>query len=129
MTVTASLVEAVLDLAQREHATKVVEVHLKVGKLRALSIEQLKFCYDILSKQTILEGSKLLVDETPGKVRCSSCDYAGEVDSGDDAYHFGVVSMVCPKCANMLEIEGGDECVISKVRMTAGERSIGTIKT
>jgi hydrogenase nickel incorporation protein HypA/HybF len=120
MTITASLVEAVTDLAKQQGAKRVIEVHLRVGKLRALSIDQVKFSYEILTKGTLLDGSKLIVEETPGKVRCSVCKYGEEFDpQGDLAYHFGLPPLVCPNCGNMLEVEGGDECVITKVRMLA----------
>ena len=52
-----SIVESVLDLAKKQGASKVLGVHMRIGKLRALSTEQLSFSYEILAKGTILEGS------------------------------------------------------------------------
>jgi len=116
-TVTSWIVDALLDLAKKQGASRVVEVHLRIGSLRALSIEQVKFCYGVLSQRTVLEGSKLVVEEVPGKLRCSACGYQGEFNPHDDAFHFGIPPLECPECGEALVVEGGDECVIEKVRM------------
>jgi hydrogenase nickel incorporation protein HypA/HybF len=116
--ITSLLVESLLELARQRGASRVLEVHLRIGKLRALSVDQVRFCYGILVKGTILEGSRLFVRETQGIVRCAVCGYHGMFDSeGNSGFHFGIAGLICPRCANSLTIEGGDECVIARVRM------------
>jgi hydrogenase nickel incorporation protein HypA/HybF len=117
-TITTYLVEALLDLVKQQGPKQVLEVHLKVGKLRALSVEQVKFSYEILAKGTVLEGSRLIAEETNGTVHCSTCNYREEFNPEDPPlFHYGLPRLECPKCGNPLAIEGGDECVITKVRM------------
>jgi hydrogenase nickel incorporation protein HypA/HybF len=114
----SSIVESVLDLASKQGASKVLEVHLRIGKLRALSVEQLRFSYGILAERGVLEGSQLIVEESPGRLRCDRCGYNGEFDpEGDSAFHFGIPLLMCPQCGGSLNIEGGDECLITSVRM------------
>jgi len=125
-TIASSIVEALLDLAREQGSSKVLKVHLRIGKLRALSIEQVKFSYDILAKGTALEGSSLTVEESAGSVRCPSCSYHGEFNPDDLSFHFGVPPLLCPQCGNSLSIDGGDECVITKVRMLASTAKEGT---
>jgi hydrogenase nickel incorporation protein HypA/HybF len=116
--IATSLVEALFEIAKKQSSTKIIEVQLKVGKLRALSLEQLRFSYEVLSKGTLLQGSRLVVEETSGSARCPNCNYAQELpETGDFTYHFGLPRMNCPKCATPLILEGGDECLITKVRM------------
>lgn len=117
LSVATSLVESLTQIAKEKSATKIVEVELKVGKLRLLSLDQLRFSYDILSKGTLLEGSKLRIEETPGTTRCPSCNYAQIIGTADPSYHFGLPQMNCPRCGNDLVVEGGEECLISRVRM------------
>ena len=113
-----SIVESVLDLAAKQGASRVLEVHLRIGKLRALSTEQLCFSYGILAKGGILEGSQLIVEESTGSLTCGHCGYHGEFDpEGDSSFHFGIPPLICPKCGGTLSIEGGDECLITSVRM------------
>jgi hydrogenase nickel incorporation protein HypA/HybF len=117
-TITSSIVEAVLDLARKQGSRMIQEVHLTIGKLRVLSIDQVKFCYDVLAKGTVLEGSKLIVEERTGNLRCPQCNYNSEFNpENDPSFHFGVPPLICPQCGNALTIEGGDELVITRVRM------------
>jgi hydrogenase nickel incorporation protein HypA/HybF len=114
----SSIVESLLDLANKQGASKVLEVHLKIGKLRALSTEQLRFSYGILARGTVLEGSHLIVEESAGRLECPQCNYHGEFDpEGDLSFHFGIPPLICPQCGGGLTIKGGDECMITSVRM------------
>ena len=117
LSIATSLVEALSEIAKKQAATKVVAVRLRVGKLRLISLDQLRFSYEILSKGTLLEGSRLAIEETPGFARCPNCGFAREFETGDMLFHFALPSMKCPKCATDLKIEGGDECLITQVRM------------
>ena len=119
LAITTSLVEALLELVKKQSSTKVLEVHLKVGKLRVLSIDQLKFSYEILSKGTALEGSLLDIEETPGYARCTNCHRAEKLEADDLSFHFSLPQMTCPQCGTKLILEGGDECLITRVRMLA----------
>jgi len=116
-TIASSIVDSVLDLAKQQNSRKVVEVRMKIGKLKVISVDQLKFSYEILSKGTALEGSQLNVLETDGSVKCPNCGYASRMEMDDASFHFGIPSMLCPTCGSGLMIEGGDECIITKVRM------------
>jgi len=116
-TVTSWIVDALLDLVRKQSASRIVEVELRIGKLRALSMDQLKFCYEVLSKGTVLEGSTLVFEESPGKARCKNCGYNSEFDPDGDEYHYGLPILACPACNSTVVVEGGDECVITKVRM------------
>jgi hydrogenase nickel incorporation protein HypA/HybF len=117
--IATSLVESLLELVKKQSASKVLEVRLRVGKLRVLSIDQLKFSYGILSKGTALEGSLLDVEETPGYARCINCHYAEKLEIDDLSFHFSLPQMTCPQCGANLILEGGDELLITRVRMLA----------
>ena len=121
--IATSLVEALLELVEKQFASKVLEVHLSVGKLRVVSIDQLKFSYGILSKGTALEGSTLDVEETPGFARCNNCNYTQKLGTDDPTFHFGLPQMNCPQCETNLILEGGDELLITRVRMLAPSTS------
>ena len=117
-TVTSWLVEALLDIAKKQGSRRVLEVHVKIGKLRALSVEQLMFAYSVLAKGTILEGSKLFVEETNGAVHCAECGHSGKFTPEDQlAYHYVIPLLLCPQCGKNLSVEGGDEFLVTKVRM------------
>ena len=117
-TITSHLVAAVLDYACKQNAKRVLEVQIRIGKLRALSVEQVKFAYGVLVKGTILDGSRLFVEEGAGIVRCLVCGYRRDWNADDaPTYHFGLPPLPCPQCGNSLNVEGGDECVVHRLRM------------
>ena len=127
LSIATSLIDALLEIAKKQSSNKVVAVQLRVGKLRLISVDQLRFSYEVLSKGTVLEGSQLTVVETPGFTRCPNCGYGREFKTADASFHFALPQMKCPKCATNLKIEGGDECIITKVRMTTPSRLTNAI--
>ena len=116
--VVSTLLETVLGLAEGQGATEVLEVHLRVGKLRALPVEEMKQVYNLLAKGTMLESSTLIVEETGAVVHCPRCGYGPslEVKSQGEDYS-AILQLLCPRCGSVLDIQGGDECVITRIRM------------
>lgn len=113
---TTQLVEAVSLEAKSRSAKKVLEVNLVIGKMTFLRADQMKFAYDVLTKNTVLEGSKLNIEESDPDVECEKCGYRGPLDVEEDpAYHFNIPSLSCPKCSTAARIIGGRECTIRSV--------------
>jgi len=115
---TTQVVENVLAEAKRHGAKQVTEVHLLIGKLTFLGIDQVRFSYNILTEDTILKSSKLVIEEKEGTIECPACGYTGPVPIGDDpAYHVPVPSLRCPKCGKAAKIIEGKECMIKSIKM------------
>jgi len=115
---TTQIVENVLQEAEKHNAKKVIEVHLAIGKLTFLGVEQVRFSYDILVKDTMMEGSKLHIEEKNGVVKCSSCGYEGDFMYEDDPmYHVPTPTLRCPKCGGVVDIVGGRECTIKSIKL------------
>jgi hydrogenase nickel incorporation protein HypA/HybF len=72
-----SIVEALLDavqLAAHEHSDgRVLAVHVRVGGLRLVVPETLKFCYEAATRDTVLAGSRLEIEAVPATARCREC--------------------------------------------------------
>jgi hydrogenase nickel incorporation protein HypA/HybF len=116
--ITSQVVECVLKEANQRRAKKVVEVCLVIGSLTFLNPEQVRFWYEILAKDTILEGSELVIEESGGTVKCSKCGYEGAFKYVDDsAFHISMPTLQCPKCEGLVEIVSGRECVIKSIKM------------
>jgi len=115
---TTQIVETVLQEAEKHNAKRVTKVHLVIGKLTFLGLEQVRFSYDVLVKDTIMEGSKLYIEEKNGVVKCSSCGYEGDLMYEDDPmYHLSTPTLRCPKCGGVVDIVGGRECTIKSIRL------------
>jgi len=115
---TTQIVDSVLEEAKKQDAKKVTEVHLVIGKLTFLGIEQVRFSYNILVENTIMEDSKLIIEEQDGTIECPSCGYKGAIQFEDDpAYHVPIPTLRCPKCGKAAKIVEGNECTIRSIRM------------
>ena len=115
---TNQIVETVLQEAKKHRAKKVNEVHLVIGKLTFLGLEQVRFCYNVLVKDTIMDGSKLYIEERKGVIRCSNCGYNGDLVHKDEPiYHISTPTLCCPKCGDMVDIIGGRECTIKRIKL------------
>ncbi len=116
--ITTQIVDSVLKEARQRKATKVLEVELVIGTLTFLNPEQVKFWYEMLTRDTIMEGSKLRIEENQGTVNCPLCGYKGDFKYVEDsAFHIRMPTLECPKCGNVVEIVSGKECTIKKVKM------------
>lgn len=117
---TTQIVNYVLEEAKKHNAKRVNEVYLIIGKLTFLGVEQVKFAYDLLVKNTIMEGSKLRIEEKNGVVKCSNCGYEGGLKYEDDpVYHVPSPTLNCPKCGDVVNIVGGKECTIKSIKLVA----------
>jgi hydrogenase nickel incorporation protein HypA/HybF len=116
--ITNQIVQSVLTEAEKRGAKKVTEVHLAIGKLTFLGLEQVRFAYEVLTKDTIMEGSQLIIEEQEGIVKCGNCGYQGDFKYQDDPlYHVPVPTLKCPKCNNTVTITAGKECTIKNIKM------------
>lgn len=115
---TKQIVENVLQEARKNNAKRVTEVHLTIGELTFLGIEQVRFSYEILVKETMMNGSKLYIEEKKGAVRCTKCRYEGPLNYEDDpAYHIPTPTLLCPECQGVVQIIDGRECTIKSVKL------------
>ena len=70
MSITKNIVSIV-----SEHACerKVIRVQLEIGKLSAVVPDAIRFCFDVISRGTVLEGAALEIIEVPGRAQCRVC--------------------------------------------------------
>ena len=113
----AQIVEVVLEEAGKHNADSVSEVHLQIGELTFLGIDQMKFAYKVLSEDSgALEGSDLIIKEVKATVRCEDCGYLGRIGyEGDMSEHEHLIRFSCPTCNGPIEIVTGNECKINNI--------------
>ena len=115
---TSRIVRAVLEEAEKRGAKKVLEVHLVIGKLALLGIEQVRFSYKVLVEETIMEESKLFIKCKKGKVICNRCNHIGPINFKEDlTYHISFPTLTCPKCDSAVNIIEGRECLIKNIKL------------
>lgn len=73
-----AIAEGIADVVTRsatEHgATRVKNVHLRIGEASGVVPDSLSFCFELLAGQTpLLTGAKLSIDVTPHRAWCRGC--------------------------------------------------------
>jgi hydrogenase nickel incorporation protein HypA/HybF len=114
----ASIVEAVLEELKKHDVEKVEEVHMVIGEITFLGREQLEFAYEVVTRGTILEGSKLVITDEKVEVRCLSCGYTGGVEyvSGGGQDH-AIPNLSCPSCGGGVEVTKGKGCAVTSLKV------------
>ena len=118
LSMASNLIDIAISEAKKRNSTSILEVNLIVGKFSMLGLDQLRYCYDLLIKDTILENSKLNIEHEDGKIHCDNCKYEGPVPLKEEPeYHIVFPTLVCPKCGKPAEIISGRDCYIKSLRV------------
>ena len=116
--ITSQIVGTVLEEAQKRDAKGVLEVHLVIGTLTFLGIDQVKFSYQILVEDTLLQDSKLIINRKRGKVKCERCGYEGAIQFKEDpTSHTSFPTLTCHQCGSPVTITEGRECTIKRIKL------------
>lgn len=118
VSVMTSIIENVRNALKEHTFVKVEEVVLVVGELTFLGQDQLQFAYEILTRGTELEGSKLVIETEKTEVGCPSCGYEGPAGYyEDEGYHGAIPQLSCPKCQASVNVLKGKSCRITSVKV------------
>jgi hydrogenase nickel incorporation protein HypA/HybF len=114
--VMSQIVSSILEEAGKRNALRVEEVVLELGEFTMLGEEQMRFSYDVLARDNVLEGSELVIKHVKGTIRCD-CGFEGAVSVSEDTPHRPSPVLECPECHGPAAIATGRECVIRDIRM------------
>ncbi len=68
--ITQNIVAIVCEHAKGKPVARVV---LEVGQLAGVMSDAVRFCFDVVAKETALEGATLEIREIPARARCGAC--------------------------------------------------------
>jgi hydrogenase nickel incorporation protein HypA/HybF len=104
-----ALAEDIVDaVASRVGPREVGRVRLRVGALVAVVPDAMRFCFDVVSHDTLLEGAVLEIESVAARARCTHCLAEFEMVDG------------LPLCAcgsSNVTILSGQELVIQDVEV------------
>ncbi len=107
------LIAALKEELKKKGIERIKEVKLEIGELTFLGKNQLSFAYEVMTKDTFLEGSELKVVTVGAEVKCDECGYQGGIEYVDDpAFHYNIPVISCPDCKNKPRIIHGKETTI-----------------
>ncbi len=106
LSITQNIVAIATDYAQGIPVTRVT---LEIGCLSAVMADAIRFCFDVCTPGTPLEGANLEIIEIPGRARCRDCGAEAPIDQP-----FGL----CSTCNSVhLAIIAGEELRIKELEV------------
>jgi len=122
--IASAIVESVLAFAEKQRATRVIEVRLTIGEFTHIEHEQLCFCFQAITKETALENAALEIETSDAAVRCPHCGYSGPPKYWDGALSSALVpTLQCPTCGKAAEPAEGHECAIKTIKFARDDDS------
>ncbi len=105
---------AVASIPEEMQGVPVEQVNLKVGKLSSVVPDSLRFCYEVIVKDSPLAGSVLHIEEIPVEARCRDCDHQWTVT--EPVFR-------CSACqSGNIEILSGQELEIASIELAEPEQ-------
>lgn len=86
---------------------RVKRVIIEIGRLSAIMPDAIRFCFDICTAGTVVEGAKLEIMETPGRAVCNTCKAEFEIAAlfGQCACGSSSVTVIAGEEMKVKEIE------------------------
>lgn len=109
MSLAEGIVQLVEDTVRAEGCARVRTVWLEIGQLAAVEQEALRFCFDAVTRDSVAEGARLEIIETPGQGWCMQCERAVAVSAMYDP---------CPHCGSyQIQVTGGNEMRVKELEV------------
>jgi len=109
-----AIVEALIDQTRAEvenagQTGRVLRLDLSIGRLSGVYCDSIRFAFDLLSKDTLLEGAELHITQPKATCHCHECDARVEIDE---------IVVQCPECAGGdVSIDGGRELLLQSIEL------------
>lgn len=105
LAITETVVDAV---TERTEGQRVLAVNLEIGRLSGVLPDAVRFCFDLVTGGTPMEGARLEIAEPAGRARCRLCD--AEFEPPD-------LIMLCPCGSSDVEVLAGHDMRIVSVEV------------
>jgi hydrogenase nickel incorporation protein HypA/HybF len=102
-----SIMDIVIQTAEKEKAESVVCISLEVGKKSGVVADALEFAFDMVTKGTIAENARLDMEVVPLKGECLNCGHLFENEE----------FLICDKCGHFGKVLSGQELNIKSIEV------------
>lgn len=109
MSLCEGIVQILEDQAHSQGYSQVKTVWLEIGQFAGVEEEALRFCFDVVCKNTLAENARLEIINTPAKSWCMQCAEPVIIKERFSP---------CPQCGGyQLQSEGGDELRVKELEV------------
>ncbi|CAH1387524.1 hydrogenase maturation nickel metallochaperone HypA [Candidatus Nitrotoga sp. M5] len=109
MSLAESVLQIIEDTARKQGYTRVKTVWLEIGQLACVEQASLRFCFDLVVRDSIAHEACLEITEIAGQGRCAQCSAEMPIAALYEA---------CPKCGSYeVQVTGGDEMRVKELEV------------
>ena len=109
MSIAESVLQIIEDTAKTEGYARVNAVWLEIGQLAGVEKESLRFCFDVVTRDSVAQDARLEIVETAGRGWCMECARSVAVTARYEP---------CPNCGSFqIEVTGGEELRIKELEV------------
>ncbi|MEO9220723.1 MAG: hydrogenase maturation nickel metallochaperone HypA [Mycobacteriaceae bacterium] len=105
LAITQSVVDAV---SEHTDGAPVASVRLRIGKLSGVVPDALRFCFELVTEGTGLQGADLVIDEPAGAGHCRTCGI--DLELAD-------LILLCPCGSADVEVTSGRELTVQSIEV------------
>ncbi len=104
-----SITQSIVDLvAARTTGRTVLAVRVRVGRLAGVVPEAMEFCFELAAAGTPVEGARLEIEESEGRLACRTC---GLTSAAED------LVLLCPCGSADVSVVAGQELSVVSVEL------------
>ena len=109
LAVTESIASICIKHAEANKARRVIKVNIKLGELTGIVGHYVSFYWDLVTKDTVAQGSELNFIKIPVKAYCPKCREEFPVEEYD---------ITCPSCGKVdTELVSGREFLVESLEI------------
>ncbi|MCL2712705.1 MAG: hydrogenase/urease maturation nickel metallochaperone HypA [Methanomassiliicoccaceae archaeon] len=121
VSVMSEMIKATLDKLSEYDVAGVEELVIVIGDMTNLGEDQLTFAYEVMTKDTILFNSKLVIEHESIRLKCRQCDFDGPAEIiKNDGYDHSIPVLSCPKCNGPVDVKEGMACCVRSIKIKEG---------
>jgi hydrogenase nickel incorporation protein HypA/HybF len=109
LAITQSILEIAVRHAEGQKATKITDLFIVMGQWSSVVDDSVQFYWDMISENTIAQGSKLHFKRIPVEIVCQDCGHIYKPTSRD---------LLCPQCESMrIKVKTGEEFYLESIEV------------
>lgn len=101
------VVNVALEASRRAGHQPVARVRIEVGEFAVATRESLETAFEVLTRGTPLQGTRLDIAEVPGYAVCDACRFEGSAAELGDELCEPPALLLCPRCGVPLRVTSG----------------------
>ena len=112
LAVMQSILDIVIDFADKNKAKKVARINLDVGELSGIVPEWMQKYFNFVSEDTVAENAELVIEWIPAVAKCRACGKEHRIERQNLVF-------ICPECESKdIELISGRDYLLKSIEIS-----------